>query len=287
MNCRDEILSKIHSIQMMPASTIEVIQLLQDPDVSISKLSRTIEYDPGLTSNILRLANSSYFGFSRAINSIKEAIVRLGTKDIFRLVMTSAVAPITQSTVKGYDLPSGELWRHSAAVAIGSDQLAAALGIKPPDHTFTAALLHDIGKIVLGTFVEVDASPIMGLAFTDHVSFVEAEHKVLGIDHAEVGSVFLAEWGLPSELVEVVRWHHEPECLKGDLLAVDLVHVADILCLMSGVGLGGIDGLNYHVSNDVSSRLHLTIRITEKVISQIHEELNKLEIIFVQQEITK
>jgi len=286
VNRRNEILSKVRSVSVMPTPMIEIIRLLQEPDVSVVELTRLIEYDPGLTSNVLRLANSAYFGYSRSIHSIKRAIVRLGIKNIFKMVVTSAVAPITQPAIKGYDLSPGELWKHSVAVAIGTDKLAMILGLHPPEYTFTAALLHDVGKIVLGTFVEVDAAPIMEQAFKNHVSFEVAEHDVLGIDHAEIGSVLLANWNLPHEIVEVVQWHHRPEHFQGDSLVVDFVHVSDVLCMMGGIGIGS-DGLNYRLSNKIVSRLHLTKRMAEKVISQIHTGLNELNNIFFQQEETK
>jgi len=286
VNRRDEIISKIHAVPGMPVSVVEVLRMLQEPGVPLAELSRAIEYDPGLTSNVLRLANSAYFGHSRSIHSVKEAIVRLGTRNILKLVMTSAVAPVAQYAVKGYDLPPGELWKHSVAVAVGAEKLAAVLGLNPPDYTFTAALLHDIGKIVLGTFVEVDAAPIIDLAFANGVSFEEFERRVLGIDHAEVGSVLLTHWNLPPALVDAVRWHHRPDCTGGDSVVVDLVHVADVLCMMGGIGIGR-DGLHYRLSKDVVARFRLKEEMVERIVLQIHNEFNELHEVFVQREETE
>jgi putative nucleotidyltransferase with HDIG domain len=252
-----------------------VIQLIQNADVDLGELARTIEYDPGLTSNILRLANSAYFGCPRSISTMREAVVRLGMNTMFQLVVTSAAGPLMRKPIKGYDLPSGKLWEHSVAVAIGVQQLAATLGIKPPDYTFTAALLHDVGKVVLGTFLEVDAGPIMDLAFEEQISFEVAEQQVLGIDHAEIGAILLEDWNLPKYIVDVVRWHHQPEHFSGNTLVVDLVHVADNLSMLGGIGTGS-DGLNYCPSEEVTEKLNITTHIAESVICKILIGLDQL-----------
>lgn len=279
MSLRDEILSKIGLIPAMPTVIVKIRKLLSNPDVSFKELAQTIKYDPGLTTNILRLANSAYFGFSRSVNSIQHAIVRLGMKRTYELAVAAAVAPMTQKAVKGYDLLPGKLWEHSVAVAIGAEQLASVLNLKAPDYTFTAGLLHDIGKIILGTFVEVDADPIMTLAFQKGVSFDQAEKQVLGINHAEAGAILLEKWNLPECIADVDRWHHQPDMFQGDTLVLDLVHVADVLSMMGGLGIGK-DGLNYYSSSEVASRLKLTVKITETVVCKIMGGLKELSSLF-------
>jgi putative nucleotidyltransferase with HDIG domain len=281
MNRGDEILAKVRSITSLPTLAVKVFQLLQDPDVNMDELTRTIEFDPGLTTNTLRLANSAWFSCVRKIGSVNEAILRLGTDTVFQLVVASTVAPMARCAIKGYDLSPGELWKHSVAVAVCVDEMATALRIKPPNHAFTAALLHDTGKIVIGTFVEVDVAPITELAFQDNVPFEEAERRVLGIDHAEVGAVVLQNWNLPLDIVETVRCHHQPDRISGDTLPVDLVHAADTLCMAGGIGTG-IDGLNYLPSKAVVSRLQLTTQMAETVVCQTLARLDDMQDLFTQ-----
>ncbi len=276
---RNEILSKVSSVPSLPGSATQAIQLLQDPDVDMEELARVIEYDPGLTANLLRLVNSPYFGTPRSASSVKEALVRLGTNDFFQLVVASAVAPMLRLAVKGYELPPDDLWEHSVAVAIGSGELAAVLGLTPPDHTFTAGLLHDIGKILLGTFVEVDALPIMEIALEGGVPFEVAEQQVLGIDHAEVGAFLLESWNLPPCIVEAVQWHHMPECFPGDSPVVDLIHIADALSMIEGIGTGS-DGLHYRLSGQAAKRLNLKPQIMEAVGCKVLARLDELGDLF-------
>ncbi len=280
MNNREEILLKVSSVQSIPSSKMELLRLLQDPEVDTITLASSIEFDPGFTSNLLRLANSVYFGCPKAISTVNEAINRLGTRNIFKLAVTSMAAPVVKNEVKGYDLAHGEMLKHSAAVAVGAEKLAEALKVIPPEHTFTAGLLHDIGKVVLGNFVEVDAEAILQLAIDEQVSFEEAEQQILGIDHAELGAILLESWNLPSSVVDVVRWHHDPSnCDSKDTTVLDFVHVADALSMMSGIGLGS-DGLNYRPSNEIMEKLKISNHTVELVISQILIGLDELSDLF-------
>jgi len=279
MVTKEQILAKLRSIPSLPTAASRVISLLKDPDVDINELMRSIEYDPGLTSNVLKLANSAYFGGPRTISSLRDAIVRLGMNRIFQLVITSAIIPIARQEVKGYDLQPGKLLEHAIAVAVGSEELAAQLGRRPPAHTFTAGLLHDLGKIVLGTFLEVDVGPIVRMAFEEKVSFEVAEARVLGMDHAEAGAELLQAWKLPESLVQAVRFHHRPAEFKGtaeEVFVLDLVHVADILALESGVGTG-VDGLNYSACPEASQRLKLKPAISEAVVCNMITNVSELK----------
>lgn len=272
MSRREEILKKVQSVPAIPAAAVKALQLLQNPDVKTEELTRVLEVDSGLTAGILKLSNSSFFGATRTIASVREAIVRLGIVNLRKAVMAGAVQPLQSSEVKGYDLAPGELWEHSVAVALGMEKLAKAVGVKLPGHAFSSAILIDVGKVVLGTFVDVDAAPIMRLAFDQRVPFNEAERQVLGIDHAEVGAELLKSWKLPDEIVQVVRWHHEPDQHPGDRLVVDLVHLADALTVITGIS-GGADGLNYRASQSASARFALPRQQRERIVLDLIEEL--------------
>jgi putative nucleotidyltransferase with HDIG domain len=276
MSTREQILEKIKTIPSMPAAANAVIQLLKDPDVEVNALVRGIEYDQGLTANVLRLANSAYFAGPRTVGSLKEAIVRLGMNRIFQLVLTVAIVPLARQPVRGYDLPAGRLLEQSVAVAIGAEDLAARLDRKAPPHTYTSGLLHDLGKVVLGTFLEVSVGPVLELAQNEQLSFDVAEARVMGVDHAEAGAALLEHWNLPKNISDVVRYHHHPEALKGDTVVVDLVHMADALAIESGLG-GGVDGMNYKPSEVVMSRLKVRPQVAEQVVCRMLKELEEFK----------
>jgi putative nucleotidyltransferase with HDIG domain len=243
--------------------------IVNNPDATVEQVEAIVEADPGLAGNLLRSANSAYFGFRGEIATVKDAIVRIGMKRIAQLALTSAIAPLARVPLRGYDMPPKGLLRHSTAVAIAVEEVAASTRRKPPEWAFTAGLLHDVGKIVLGSFLEVDAAPIFDLAHKEHLSFERAEREVLGIDHAEVGAALLSNWGLPTYLIETVRYHHCPDDYPGgDRLVVDLVHVADHLARSTGTA-SGLDGMHYSLCNRSVEELRVSAPGADAVISNV------------------
>ena len=150
-----------------------------------------------------------------------------------------------------------------------------------PEVISLAGPIHDLGKIVLGTFVEVDDEPIKEIVRCDNLAFNEAEQMVLGIDHAEAAGVLLKSWNLPDEVVESARWHHQPsEAGEDHRQLTDLIHVADSLCIRMGWGMG-LDGLQYKVDEDAFNRLGITSTIAEEVILKVTEGIEDLKDLFL------
>ncbi len=276
MSRRDEILSQVEAVPSLPSVVIKLRRYLNDPDVDFNELAKVIEYDPGLTANVLRLANSSYFGWSRSISTVKkEAISRLGTSRIFQMVLCMTVAPMVSKPIKGYDIDSGALWQHSIATAICAEQLAKKAKIDDADEAFTTGLLHDVGKVVLGTFVEIDDEPIKEVMEMDGLAFNEAEQMVLKIDHSEVAGILLERWSLPPAVVEAARNHHAPGEGSENQQLIDLVHVADVLCLKIGWGAGG-DGLSYRLDEVAVERLGVDMHAAEDVVLAVMEGIEEV-----------
>lgn len=277
MTVRNDILAKVRTIPSMPSVVVKLREYLSDPDVSFDELAKVIEFDPGLTVNLLQLANSAYFGWSGKIKTVKEAISRLGTNRIFQMVLCMSVAPLVRKPVKGYDMESDGLWKHSIATAICAEQLARILKIPNSEEVFTAGLLHDMGKILLGTFVEIDDQPIKDLVQTENLSFNEAERRILGIDHAEAAAELLQYWKLPETVVAAARWHHNPdEADEKFRNIVDLVHVADILCIRMGWGIG-TDGPLYCLNEEAEERLGIDSSVEDEVTDKVGAAIDDLK----------
>jgi len=255
---KNRIISAVHSFPAISPAATRLLQVLNPDDdtTSAGQLEEIVRYDPGLTANVLKMANSAYFGLRGRVSSITQAVTLLGRRRLLQLVIASSVNSIMANRIHGYGLARGQLWRHSIAVAVASEILIAEHKIADSDEAFTAALLHDIGKLILGEFVHADLRAI-DRATAAGDSFVEAEREVLGVDHCQVAAWVLEEWSLPSILVETVRWHHEPDKAKQASPVIDVVHVCDLLCLSLGLGIGH-DGLQYTSSKAVVERLHIT-----------------------------
>ena len=266
MTFSGEIIESIDALPPVPVAMTRMARALSDPETDVREIVKIIQYEPGLTASILKMANSAYFGSMQAIGSIRLAVARLGLEQIFRLVVVSSVNSTLQRPLSGYDLPPGELWRHSVAAALATQYLAEEIGLKNVEMAFTAALLHDIGKLVIGNYLDVDFLAIEKVACEKGASFEEAEREVLGADHAQIGATVLEKWNLPPQIVAGVRWHHNPDTAGADSPMIDLVHVADAMCLSMGIGPGR-DGLFYRPSEAAMSRCGLSRKTLEFVIS--------------------
>ena len=154
MHRRDEILNQIESVVELPAVASELLELVNDPDADIKEVVTILEHDPGLTANLLKLANSAHYGGRGSIASVRDAVVRLGMNKVAEVALAIAFSPNAQRPVQGYHLAAGQLWEHSLSVSAGTNHRAKALHVSAPGYASTAGLLHDIGKVVLGTFVE-------------------------------------------------------------------------------------------------------------------------------------
>lgn len=279
MGYRAEIISRIASVPPLPSASPEVVRLVRDPEAPTAKVATVIEYDPSLTANVLRLANSTSFGRPQSVGTVREAFSRLVPENGFQSVLAAAVGKIAEGPMTGYDVSGEDLWDHLIGSAIASTKLADIVNLDPPEHLFTAALTHDIGKVVLGTFPEVNAQAITALALEQRISFEQAEQKALGIDHAEVGAFLAEHWSLPASIVDAVRLHHEPERAAQDPLIVNLVHVADVVCLMAGVG-ASVDALSYRPSSLAMQRLGLQLGILDNIVYDVINELLKIRTLF-------
>ena len=225
----NQILSKVKAFPTMPEAGAKMLTLLEEPDTEISEIEEILRYDPGLTANILKLANSAYFGIPSKIGSLKQAVVVLGFKRLVQLVVASCVSAVMDKSIPGYDLPPGNLWRHSIAVSIAAEALVKDKKKTVSQDVFTPALLHDVGKLVLGTFVKEELEAIESIA-AKGVPFVVAENMILGTDHAEIGAQILSHWNFPKDVIHAVRWHHDPESPKTVNIQMDIVYLANLLC---------------------------------------------------------
>ena len=274
-------MAQVKAFPSMPATSAKLLKMLKDPESSAAQIEDVLKYDPGLTANILKLTNSAYFGIPSKVSSVKQAVVLLGWKRLLQLVMTMCMSTVMKKPVPGYDLSQGELWRHSVAVSVAAELVVKALKIPGADEVFTAALLHDVGKLVLGGFVQNDIQQIKAMV-SKGIAFEVAEFIVLGTDHANIGARILEKWAFPANLVNAVNWHHDPDTCENQCIFSDIVHVANILGLMIGYGNCGNE-IETVPSNSVIERLGFKPDHMESLAEETLTGVNKLaDILMIQ-----
>lgn len=269
------IMDRVDSFPAFPATVGQLLQTLDDPDASAREIEGCLKLDPGLTGNVLKLCNSAYFGFQARIGSVQKAVAMLGVRRLRQIALASCIHSVMDRPIPGYDLPAGELYRHSIAVSFAAEAFTKVLQIPNGGEAFTAALLHDIGKVVLGAFVDKEMVEIQEL-LGNGISFESAERQVLGTDHAEVGAMLLEKWSFPAALAQAVRWHHQTEAAPSPGIETDVVHAANTVCLMIGIGLGR-EGLRHDISREAVRRLGLKPHMVEGVASQTLQWIAGLE----------
>jgi putative nucleotidyltransferase with HDIG domain len=269
-----QIFATVTELPSMPASGIRMLKLLENPEASVDEIEDILRQDPGLTANVLKLANSAYFGIPTRVGSPRQAVILLGLRRLVQLVIASCVSAVMGRPVPGYDLTAGDLWRHSIAVAIAAEALVKNKRVGGVEDVFTAALLHDAGKIVLGRFVQEELPDIKRIT-AGGAPLVLAENMVLGTDHAQIGAKIMEAWAFPIDVVRAVRWHHDPEAADGSQILIDIVHLADLMC-RKNAGIGHLDEAHGELSPAVVRRLGIAENQLEAVMGKVADWVDEL-----------
>lgn len=225
----EPIMAKVSSFPSMPQAALKLRELLAEENVSVDEIEKVLRHDPGLATNVLRLANSAFFGVPRKVETLKHAVMLLGVKRFAQIAVSAGLNKILDKAVEGYNLSPGELWLHSIAVSNTAKALARHMKLAETDDVFTPALLHDMGKLILSQFANEERQNLERIRATG-MSLDTAEQMVLGTDHAEIGALILAKWSFPDNIVNAVRWHHNPEKNKHSTMKSDITYLSNLLC---------------------------------------------------------
>lgn len=196
---------------------------------SLEEVGETLSKDQGLTTRVLSLANSAYYGLQAEVQSVPRAAAVLGMAEIRNIVLALGVNGLTAKYAMPKDFKLGEYWKHQFFVAMIGKELSRMTDVGTPDNIFTVGLLHDIGKLITAMRRPDDWQAIHDLVEAEEMSSIQAEDEYWGLDHAVVGSLVLRSWDLPADLVEPVNWHHSPA------LAPEHSNEAFVICLADSV----------------------------------------------------
>ena len=272
----EKIINDIDSLEPVSQVGNKVAEIMSDPESSVNDVVEIIKYDQAMTANLLRVCNSTLFGLTKEIVSIKQAVAYLGIDKVACLVMVGNHSGNFKKAHQGYDLEDGALWRYSVSSALIAQDLAERRQVKNISSLFTSALLKDIGKVVLNTYMREALNDVQTQVQEAGLTFIEAEKAVLGIDHAELGGKVAEKWNFNQATIDIIRNHHDPDRGPVDDLSLPIIYLADSICMMIGIGVGA-DGLAYRYHQDIVDRLNFSDIDLQITIADFWEKLKSIE----------
>ncbi len=279
MSAIQELIKEIKNLKPIPAVINQILEIVDKPGSSMGQVANIIQYDPAVTASVLRMCNSAFFGLKHPAESIKDAVTLLGIDQILEIVLVNSGAKALSNKNKGYGLHEGALWKYSVSSALIAKQIAQKLELENKNTIFTAALLKDIGKVVLDRFVQDSFEKITALVVNENFSFREAEKKIIGVDHTELGGMIAKMWKFSPKMVKIIRNHHLTDISMIKEKEIAVVYLADCICMMIGIGVGA-DGLAYRFNDQVIAELGMEPDDISKIIAQFAFNMQKIEDLF-------
>ncbi len=277
-----EIIGDLDSLPTLPHVAAQVMELSMSSKSSVREIAKILETDPALTSKVLKVANSAFYGLKQQVNSLELALVVLGMGEVSHLVMSISVFSAFPDIPGKKTFNREQFWVHSAGCGHFARVIARRLG-EPAlsGEVFVGGLLHDIGKVVLDEKAHDVFTDIFTQAQEEDRAIYEVEKERLGFTHEEVGLVLAQKWNLPLSLQEAISLHHHPEDAEKAQFTVAVVRMADLFCKANEIGYGG-DTKGFVFTEDVSWALVQKIKPEiasidiEKFTFELNDEIKKV-----------
>lgn len=264
----------------LPKVVMELMDYLQGDDVDAERVMQMLSQDQVLVAKALRIANSSFYGLPRKVATIHDAIVVLGLRAVNTLVTTAAVTSLFHSMhqsleTAGYDQRSS--WLHSIGTAVCARALGREVDVNP-ESAFTAGLLHDIGFLIVAARFPEHFSRIVAYRNQHDCLMIEAEHDVLGFNHAQIGAALALRWNFAAEIHDGIAWHHRPEEQTAQSLA-GVVHLADVMAHVLNLAEES-KPLSPRLSDVAWNRLGLGWHDFKRLLREVDGQFKEAELLF-------
>ncbi|MFP4430312.1 MAG: HDOD domain-containing protein [Spirochaetaceae bacterium] len=270
----------VEKMPALPVTISKVVEICNAPGTSPTDLNQVISVDPVLMARVMKLINSAYYGLSNRITSLVRAIIMLGINTVKNLALSTAVVGSLGKAENFRALNAQGYWRHSLGVGVAAKAIARHRGVdqKFLEEFFIAGLIHDIGKIPINYAASETYVEAMGLADRESIPLFQAEQRVFGFDHAEVGARIGEQWNIGEDIVDAIRFHHKPEEYEGS--ATELVYaiaLANRFMVLAETGFSG-DRHPQQLPEIVRRELNIDESFLDSIEDSVDEEIRKAEI---------
>lgn len=215
----------VNELFSLPDAVIKINALVRDPDTNAGDIAGAISSEVAMSAKVLKLVNSSFYGFSRRVTSINYAVVILGFNTIRNLVMSVFMASQCHSLVPGFD--TKEFWRYSINCAVATEHIAKMTGYPQPEDAFMAGMMNKIGLVVMSQYWPDELATVVAAAASKGVLLLDVENELLGYDHYSIGAALMDRWNLPEEISDVCR--HIANPIESDAPLCWAAHLANVL----------------------------------------------------------
>jgi putative nucleotidyltransferase with HDIG domain len=264
---KNRILQKMKDLPPSLLTVVKAKKMLASEDFDFEDLNRILEGDQSMVATILKIANSSYYGMSGKIASLKHAITMLGVKTISQVITLAGTGDFLNQALKGYNFTAKEVRSHSLSVGFGSRSLATMVAPAAEEDAFIAGLLHDSGKIMLNPYVaEHQIRPKTGSR--DAIS--DLEKRLLGWDHSEIAAEVFSQWRFPTSVIDAIRFHHTPD-QSGDEVLAYILKAADTLAKVNPDDIP-----IYEISSVLDKNVSDFLGLEQEDVAAVYNEMNEL-----------
>lgn len=251
-----QIIRSVERLRPMPTNVSRILKALDDPFTTAQMVTDLIGLDQAIAAMVLQYANSAAMGYGSVCSSLLVAVMRLGFKRVKTILIGAAATGSINSSLSGYRLGAGVLWNHSIATASAALWISRSLGYPDPEEAYVAGLLHDMGKLLLDQYVQVDYHNIIDMMNQYGLLLWQAEQKMFGIDHAGVGGLMAQKWNFPSVLIEAIRYHHLPSMAMEYARLAAITNIANAVATRDEHGLNDPHGKVIHPESPVILKLN-------------------------------
>lgn len=270
-------IENMSQLPSLPAVVAYLIKVVNSPETSAEDAAQIIEKDPALTTRVLRLANSAFYGIPKSVSSVQSAVVILGFNTIKSLVLSASVMQMFPQNRTKNILDRVKFWKHSIVCAVVAKTIAQSIlntAFIDPQNAFCSGIMHDVGKLVFEQFSPKEYSIICRVSKEKNTALFLVESAAMGINHADVGRILSDKWGLPLDLEQTMVYHHDPKAAQKISELVALIHLSDVITHRFDCGLWDKECLPDEWDK-ARSILSIDTAGYERIVESLKDEINK------------